>query len=144
MTLRRTATLVGGGNMLQGASELVCIGQEVLGVLECPGCSKPTRQPREQFGTIEDRGEARLSLLPQVASLAERPLSILLSFHLHSLFLPTSISEGAMSNMVTNQDRCYKRRSADVGGLHLATGSNGHGQGWIGYSGELQCVPSHS
>ncbi|KAF9467800.1 hypothetical protein BDZ94DRAFT_1155311 [Collybia nuda] len=34
--------------------------------------------------------------------------------------------------------RQWRRRSADVGGLHLATGNSGQGQGWIGYSGELQ------
>ncbi|KAJ7269652.1 hypothetical protein C8J57DRAFT_317974 [Mycena rebaudengoi] len=32
-----------------------------------------------------------------------------------------------------------RRRSADIGGLHLATSQNGeHGQGWLGHSGELQ------
>jgi hypothetical protein len=29
-------------------------------------------------------------------------------------------------------------RSADLGGLHLATEGNGFGQGWLGYSGEMQ------
>lgn len=34
-----------------------------------------------------------------------------------------------------------RRRSADIGGLSLATGGGGHGQGWLGHSGdELQCV----
>jgi hypothetical protein len=37
-----------------------------------------------------------------------------------------------------------RRRSADVGGLHLATGNNGQGQGWVGYEegemGDLQYV----
>ncbi|KAF8068951.1 hypothetical protein FPV67DRAFT_1414332 [Lyophyllum atratum] len=31
-----------------------------------------------------------------------------------------------------------RRRSADVGGLHLAMGNSGHGQGWMGDSGELK------
>ncbi|KAG6841493.1 hypothetical protein C0991_010351 [Blastosporella zonata] len=30
-----------------------------------------------------------------------------------------------------------RRRSADVGGLHLAMENGGHGQGWVGESGEL-------
>ncbi|KAJ6627986.1 hypothetical protein B0H10DRAFT_1993127 [Mycena sp. CBHHK59/15] len=31
-----------------------------------------------------------------------------------------------------------RRRSADIGGLHLATTNGGHGQGWLGYSEQLQ------
>ncbi|KAF8636892.1 hypothetical protein AX17_003144 [Amanita inopinata Kibby_2008] len=34
--------------------------------------------------------------------------------------------------------RHWRRRSADVGGLSLATGSKDHGQGWMSYSGELE------
>ncbi|KAF8889577.1 hypothetical protein BD779DRAFT_1519912 [Infundibulicybe gibba] len=33
--------------------------------------------------------------------------------------------------------RNWRRRSADVGGLHLATGNRGQGQGWLGCTGEL-------
>lgn len=40
----------------------------------------------------------------------------------------------------TNSRHHWRRRSADVGGLHLATGNDGHGQGWVGDSGELKCV----
>jgi hypothetical protein len=32
----------------------------------------------------------------------------------------------------------WRRRSADVGGLNLATGSGDHGQGWMGYTGALE------
>jgi hypothetical protein len=45
-----------------------------------------------------------------------------------------------MPNKVINRDLSWKRRSADVGGLHLATENSGQGQGWMGYSGELQYV----
>ncbi|KAF8635371.1 hypothetical protein AX15_000376 [Amanita polypyramis BW_CC] len=34
--------------------------------------------------------------------------------------------------------RPWRRRSADIGGLSLATGSGDHGQGWMGHSGELE------
>ncbi|KAJ7741985.1 high-affinity phosphodiesterase [Mycena maculata] len=34
--------------------------------------------------------------------------------------------------------RSGRRRSADIGGLSLATRNGGHGQGWLGHSGELQ------
>ena len=34
----------------------------------------------------------------------------------------------------------WRRRSADVGGLNLATGSGDHGQGWMGYTGALEWV----
>lgn len=45
-----------------------------------------------------------------------------------------------MNDVPTPRRRCWKRRSADIGGLHLATGNNGQGQGWIGDSEELQYV----
>ncbi|GLB42300.1 putative phosphodiesterase [Lyophyllum shimeji] len=32
----------------------------------------------------------------------------------------------------------WRRRSADIGGLHLAMGNDGHGSGWMGDSGELK------
>jgi hypothetical protein len=51
-------------------------------------------------------------------------------------------STAMMDNVPTNRRRCWKRRSADIGGLHLATENSGQGQGWIGDSGELQYVPS--
>lgn len=44
-----------------------------------------------------------------------------------------------MVDVITTNRR--RRRSADIGGLHLATGNSGQGQGWIGDSGELQYVP---
>ncbi|KAK2461203.1 hypothetical protein APHAL10511_006730 [Amanita phalloides] len=37
-----------------------------------------------------------------------------------------------------NFSRHWRRRSADVGGLNLATGNNDHGQGWMGHTGELE------
>lgn len=40
-----------------------------------------------------------------------------------------------MVDVITTNRR--RRRSADIGGLHLATGNSGQGQGWIGDSGEL-------
>lgn len=33
---------------------------------------------------------------------------------------------------VDSHSRQWKRRSADIGGLHLATGNSGRGQGWVG------------
>ncbi|KAJ7665998.1 hypothetical protein DFH06DRAFT_264636 [Mycena polygramma] len=36
------------------------------------------------------------------------------------------------------QARSGRRRSADIGGLSLAMGNGGNGQGWLGHSGELQ------
>lgn len=36
----------------------------------------------------------------------------------------------------------WRRRSADVGGLHLATENSGQGQGWMGgHPGEIEYVP---
>ncbi|KAF5379076.1 hypothetical protein D9615_005977 [Tricholomella constricta] len=37
-----------------------------------------------------------------------------------------------------NPRQNWRRRSADVGGLHLAMENTGHGQGWVGDSGELK------
>lgn len=51
--------------------------------------------------------------------------------------MPTTTSQN-----LGHSARQWRRRSADVGGLHLATGNSGQGQGWIGYSGELQYVTS--
>jgi hypothetical protein len=74
------------------------------------------------------------------------PASCVCTFYQRSVpgSLPTATrrSTAVMDSVTTNRRRCWKRRSADIGGLHLATENSGQGQGWIGDSGELQYVPS--
>lgn len=46
-----------------------------------------------------------------------------------------------MCGQTSNYVRDWRRRSADVGGLHLATENTGHGQGWMGgHPGEIEYV----
>ncbi|PFH50597.1 hypothetical protein AMATHDRAFT_60699 [Amanita thiersii Skay4041] len=48
---------------------------------------------------------------------------------------PTSPLSSVVSDILP---RHWRRRSADIGVISLATGAGGHGQGWMGHSGELE------
>lgn len=103
--------------------------------------TKLTRRPREHlaFTTRPKYIACTKPFVPQFLS-RNKAFSILCSsYRSLSPILPHSFHplqrmafDPSSSTQPTHQARNLRRRSADVGGLLLATGNNGQGHGWMG------------